>query len=380
MRYFILTLAMLTSLVACEQEQPEVSGVSLHAELGGNASGFERACSGRQFNFPEDHAAHPSFRNEWWYITGNLENTAGKRFGFHITFFRIANEPLSTAGADQPISNWSSSQFYMAHFAVTAEDGEIKTYERFSRAAAGLAGAEADDTNVVKVWLDDWQLLAREEGNQLIWQLNLAEQDLNLDLTLTADKPLVLQGDAGYSQKSADTCNASYYYSFTRLQASGNLSINNPDSTESLHTVSGTAWLDREWSSSALGKDQSGWDWFALQLDDGRDIMLYQLRKNDGSRDAYSHAVEIDREGKATEIPIENIDLDITRWWRSDTGSNYPVAGVIHRKDTNKSIVFEPLVDDQLLDLTVRYWEGAISLTDSNQNAIGRGYMELTGY
>ena len=380
MRYFILTLAMLTSLVACEQKPPPASGVSLHAELGGNASGFERACSGRQFNFPEDHAAHPSFRNEWWYITGNLENTAGKRFGFHITFFRIANEPLSTAGADQPISNWSSSQFYMAHFAVTAEDGEIKTYERFSRAAAGLAGAEADDTNVVKVWLDDWQLLAREEGNQLIWQLNLAEQDLDLDLKLTADKPLVLQGDAGYSQKSADTCNASYYYSFTRLQASGNLSINNPDSTESLHTVSGTAWLDREWSSSALGKDQSGWDWFALQLDDGRDIMLYQLRKNDGSRDAYSHAVEIDREGKATEIPIENIDLDITRWWRSDTGSNYPVAGVIHRKDTNKSIVFEPLVDDQLLDLTVRYWEGAISLTDSNQNAIGRGYMELTGY
>ena len=108
--------------------------------------------------------------------------------------------------------------------------------------------------------------------------------------------------------------------------------------------------------------------------------MLYQLRKNDGGRDAYSHAVEIDPEGKATEIPIENIDLDITRWWRSDTGSNYPVAGVIHRKDTNKSIVFEPLVDDQLLDLTVRYWEGAISLTDSNQNAIGRGYMELTGY
>ena len=164
----------------------------------------------------------------------------------------------------------------MAHFAVSTEGEEIKTYERFSRAAAGLAGAEAHENKVVKVWLDDWQLYALQSDAQLQWHLSLKEQDLNLDLTLTAEKPLVLQGDAGYSRKSADACNASYYYSFTRLKASGSLDFNISDQAVS-HSVSGSAWLDREWSSSALGANQSGWDWFALQLSDGRDIMLYQL-------------------------------------------------------------------------------------------------------
>ncbi len=406
MKFLFIAITLLASLLACDQKPhdradqitDQSTGVSLHSELGGSATGFERACSPRQFNFPIDHGAHPAFRNEWWYITGNLTNAAGRRFGFHITFFRIANEPTSLKTNTRELNNWSSREFYMAHFAVTAEDGEIKTYERFSRAAAGLAGAAADlaraatdETSVVKIWLDDWQLRAQQEDDQLVWHLNLSEQDLQLDLRLTSDKPLVLQGDAGYSQKSADACNASYYYSFTRLSASGDLSIKSEDRPESYredgregnwqdHKVSGSAWFDREWSSSALGDNQSGWDWFALQLDDGRDIMLYQLRKKDGSRDTYSHAVEIDRHGIATEIPIENIELEITRWWQSETGSRYPVAGVIHRRDTSDTIVFNPLVDDQLLDLTVRYWEGAIHLTDTDQKPIGRGYMELTGY
>jgi len=266
--------------------------------------------------------AMSSFRNEWWYITGNLENDAGKRFGFHITFFRIANEPLTneapvneTTAKKTPVvqkdSNWRSNEFYMAHFAVTAEGGEIKTHERFSRSAAGLAGAAPDTDNLVKVWLDDWQLVATQEDDQLVWHLSLSESDLKLDLTLSPEKPRVLQGEAGYSQKSADPCNSSYYYSYTRLKTDGSLQID-----DTTHNVAGSSWLDREWSSSALGDNQSGWDWFALQLDDGRDIMLYQLRMNDGSRDNYSHAVEIDHDGRATEIPIENITLNTTRWWQ----------------------------------------------------------------
>lgn len=380
MKALLALIALLTVLIACNPEEKSSTGVSLHAELGGSAAGFERACDSRQFNFPKDHGAHSSFRNEWWYITGNLENEAGKRFGFHITFFRIANEPLSEMPApdnkgSKQINHWSSKDFYMAHFAVTAEDEKIKTYERFSRAAAGLAGAETNQNNTIRVWLDDWQLLAKQQDDQLVWQLHIKEADLKLDLNLTAEKPLVLQGEAGYSQKSADPCNASYYYSFTRLKASGSLQTDN-----STHNVDGSAWFDREWSSSALGANQSGWDWFAIQLNDGRDIMLYQLRLNDGSRDDYSHAVEIDSAGNATEISIENIELEITRWWQSEFGNSYPVAGVIRRKDTNETLVFEPLVDDQLLDLTVRYWEGAISLSNENNEAVGRGYMELTGY
>ncbi len=380
MKYGLISLALLTVLIACNKEEQISSGVSLHAELGGSAAGFQRACNARQFNFPKDHGAHSSFRNEWWYITGNLENEAGRKYGFHITFFRIANQPLTeiTGTGNQSgnqNSNWSSNEFYMAHFAVTAEDEKIKTYERFSRAAAGLAGANPDHDNTIRVWLDDWQLLAKQQNDQLVWQLKIKEADIQLDLNLTAEKPLVLQGDAGYSQKSADPCNASYYYSYTRLKADGTLQIDNDT-----HKVDGSAWLDREWSSSALGANQSGWDWFAIQLNDGRDIMLYQLRKRDGSRDDYSHAVEIDSDGNPREISIDNIELEITRWWQSEFGSRYPVAGIIRRKDTNETLVFEPLVDDQLLDLTVRYWEGAISLSNKNNESIGRGYMELTGY
>jgi len=390
-----ILFAVTTALIsACNQQpsSPPTDGVSLHSELGGEAIGFERACSARQFKFPEDHGAHPSFRNEWWYITGNAADTSGQQFGFHVTFFRIANEPpIPATEATANSSSWSSNEFYMAHFAVTSEGREIKKFERFARAAAGLAGADittlankkGEDTkngeseNVVRVWLDDWQLSATHGDNShsLNWRISMATADTTLDITLTPQKPIVLQGDSGYSQKSADPCNASYYYSITRLQASGTLGI---DGTT--HDINGTAWLDREWSSSALGDNQSGWDWFALQLDDGRDIMLYQLRLRDGTRDTYSYAVEIDQQGNAQEIPIGNIDIETTRWWQSESGNRYPVAGVIHRKDTGETIIFEPLTDNQELDFTVRYWEGAIVLANEQGLPMGRGYMELTGY
>jgi len=252
-RYLVIVVVLLQT-VACQPEQQPTTGVSLHAELGGGAEGFERACGPRQFSFPEDHGAHPSFRNEWWYVTGNIEGQSGQKFGFHITFFRIANEPL-TQSTSNNASSWSSNQFYMAHFAVTAEGREIKKYERFARSAAGLAGANINaNGNTVTVWLDDWQLSAQQnkETKQLDWQLSLKAEDSQLNLTLTPQKPIVLQGDAGYSQKSADPCNSSYYYSVTRLQATGKLDL---DGTN--HNVTGSAWLDREWSSSALGDDQT---------------------------------------------------------------------------------------------------------------------------
>ena len=386
----IFIVVAIALMAACNQEpSTETAGVSLHSELGGSAEGFERACGPQQFNFPEDHGAHRSFRNEWWYITGNVEDASGKKFGFHVTFFRIANDPplpVTTTATDrnETTSSWSSNEFYMAHFAVTAQGREIKKFERFARGAAGLAGVDINTTeakkDTVRLWLDDWQLSARysdhsDQHDSLSWYLTIPADGSNLNITLTPQKPIVLQGDDGYSQKSADPCNASYYYSVTRLQTTGSLTIEG-----TTHDINGTAWLDREWSSSALGDNQSGWDWFALQLNDGTEIMLYQLRLRDGTRDSYSYAVEIDRHGNSKKIPIRNIEIITTRWWKSDTGKSYPIAGVIKRKDTGETIVFEPLIDNQELDFTVRYWEGAIELANASGKPIGHGYMELTGY
>ena len=389
-----LLLALVFSLLSCSDERDAAvaansSGVSLHTELGGSAEGYERACGPREFEFPQDHGPHPEFRNEWWYVTGNLltpgVGAKQKRFGFHATFFRIATRPADSKAtamsSDSVVSEWASSEFYMAHFAITEEGADrVSAHERFGRAAAGLAGAVVntpvdENGNRVKVWLDDWQLLAREQDGQLVWNLKIQEENDALDLTLVADKPKVLQGRDGYSQKSADPCNSSYYYSLTRLQATGTVVTENQT-----NDVNGSAWLDREWSSSALAEDQVGWDWFALQLDDGREIMFYQLRKNDGTADPFSHAVEIAKDGSKTEIPLDRLELDIERWWRSKAGARYPISGTITRKDTGEIIVYRPLIDDQELDLTVRYWEGAIKLSNAAGQSIGRGYLELTGY
>lgn len=378
---FAMLLVAVLSVASCSDgsEQKVNAGggvVSLHTELGGSAEGYERACGPREFVFPQDHGAHPSFRNEWWYVTGNLQTESATKFGFHATFFRVGNT-LAKAAIEQSVtSKWAANEFYMAHFAIT-QQGAVKVgaHERFGRAAAGLAGAVANESDGVKVWLDDWQLAAEEVDGQLVWNLNIKKDNEALDLTLVADKPVVLQGKEGYSQKSADPCNSSYYYSMPRMQASGKVMAAGQS-----HDVGGTAWLDREWSSSALADDQVGWDWFALQMDDDRDIMFYQLRKEDGTTDPYSYAVEIDKDGVKKEIPAELFTLNIDRWWQSESGARYPVSGTIKRADTGETIRYQPLIDNQELDLTVRYWEGAIALTDETGQSIGRGYLELTGY
>ncbi len=385
-------------IVGCQRDTTENSApvVSLHSELGGDATGFERACEPVAFNFPEDHNAHPSFRNEWWYFTGNVESKSGTRFGFHVTFFRIAvnAQPARDDADRQPISaqnsTWSASQFYMGHFAITEDEtSAVVAHERFARAAAGLAGAQTEQGQL-RVWLDNWTIVNQQtdpaDFRTTTWQLSLAEDDDYLDLSLRALKPVVEQGIRGYSQKSRDPCNSSYYYSIPRLQVDGTISRDGK-----AHKVSGSAWLDREWSSSALADDQIGWDWFALQLDDGRDLMVYHLRRQDGSIDPYSYAVTIDPDGTKTVLPLP--EYDITRWWTSPSGARYPVDGSLtFNNESNETdnengtvkqsetIRFAPLIDNQEMNLTVRYWEGAIKLTDANGAAIGRGYLELTGY
>ncbi|HEY5738957.1 MAG: carotenoid 1,2-hydratase [Gammaproteobacteria bacterium] len=333
--------------------------------------GFEKAIEPRAFVFPEDHGPHPEFRNEWWYVTGNLDGENGRRFGFELTIFRFALTPGLTATE----SNWRSNQVYIAHFAVT-DAGSERFYaaERYSRGALGLAGASADP---FRVWIDDWEIAAAENASPEQWRLRAADPEFALDVALTAAKPPVLNGVDGLSQKSAEPGNASYYYSITRWLTEGSLRLGDDE-----YRVSGLSWLDREWSSSALGADQLGWDWFALQLSDGSELMFYNLRKLDGSQDGHSAGTWINADGTSTHIDREDIEIVVSDTWDSPEGGRYPSAWTLKLPQQGLSLEIRPVMADQELFTTVRYWEGAVDIEGERGGSPveGRGYVELTGY
>ncbi len=252
---FLLILLLLTGCGKSSESETQTPPIDVATVLGSQqAEGFAQAKTVRQFHFPADHGPHPDFRNEWWYFTGNLDDEEGNRYGFQLTFFRIAISPYQI----ERESDWATRQIYMAHFAITdVSKKEFHGFERFSRGAIGLAGAEL---NPLHVWIEDWEMTGHG-GNEFPLELRAASDGTALSLSLEPMKDIVLQGDQGLSRKSPQTGNASYYYSITRLAASGTVTIRGTE-----HCVSGTAWLDREWSTSALGENQTGWDWFALQL------------------------------------------------------------------------------------------------------------------
>jgi len=371
MRHFIPVLLLL-ALAACggEQEQPApaVSApTDVSRALGGEVDpGFARATEPRAFSFPADHGPHPAYRNEWWYVTGNLSDDAGQRYGFQVTFFRIG---LAPGRAERP-SRWGTHQAWMAHFAVTdAQGGQFHDFERFARGGdIELAGATGDP---VQVWLEDWRLERRDDGR---WHLAASAEGVALDLALAPQKAPVLNGDRGLSRKSGQPGNASYYYSLTRIAAGGTLSL---DRTK--HSVNGSAWMDREWSTSALGPDQSGWDWFALQLDDGTDLMLYHLRRNDGGKDRWSAGTLVRPDGRRRHLGYDDFRIEVLDRWTSPRGGTYPAEWRINVDGLDRTLQVEPILADQELDARVRYWEGAVDVF-SDGRPHGRGYAELTGY
>lgn len=368
MRVFIFCLILLAapSLAIADAEQSQLSAL-----LNSNADGFAKATEARQFVFPEDHGPHPEFRNEWWYMTGNLDAVDGRRFGFELTIFRFALTPEMPA-VD---SDWRTNQVYIAHFAVTDADGErFYVAERFSRGALGLAGAEASP---FRVWIDNWEIASARGVESDQWTLQAADEEFALDLELVAEKRPVLNGVDGLSQKSAEPGNASYYYSITRWQSDGNLRIGDDE-----FVVSGLSWLDREWSSSALGADQVGWDWFALQLSDGSELMFYNLRKTDESQDVHSAGTWISAEGHAQHINREGVSISVSDTWESPQGGVYPSAWNLSLPEYELSLRVAPVMENQELITTVRYWEGAVDVTGERNGTdiSGRGYIELTGY
>jgi predicted secreted hydrolase len=363
-RACLLALFMLTAARAPAGEAPVASPSELATALGaGNDAGFAKALAPRRFTFPADHGPHPAFRNEWWYVTGNLESDDGERFGYELTIFRVALAPT----VPDSVSDWRTNQLYFAHFAL-ARPGEERFHaaERYARGAAGLAGAEAEP---FRVWLYDWSISELPDGR---WRLAASDADLRLELALRPLKAPVLQGENGLSQKSAEPGNASYYYSLTRLASDGELTIG-----DDIHAVAGMSWLDREWSTSALAPGQSGWDWFALQFDDGSELMLYGLRRQDGRFDALSAGSFVHPDGRVTHLDRDDFAIEVTRTWTSPLGGTYPAGWTMRIDSLAIDLAIRPVMENQELDTIVRYWEGAVDVRGSHS---GRGYVELTGY
>jgi predicted secreted hydrolase len=368
-RHLVALLAIL-GVVSAQADETLSPPSKLSALLGGDADqAFARALQPRIFTFPEDHGPHPEFRNEWWYVTGNLNDDDGRRFGFELTVFRFALAPSPVPA----MSAWRTNQVYIAHLAVTnAQDQDFHVAQRYARGAIGLAGAQAMP---LRVWIDDWELAAQSGSDA--WRLRADDDQIGLDLELLALKPPVLNGIDGLSQKSADPRNASYYYSMTRLQTSGNLRIGDNN-----FSVAGLSWLDREWSTSALAADQVGWDWFALQFDDGSELMFYGLRSRDGSWDAASAGTFVSDTGRAIQLHPGDVDIVVLDTWESPAGGSYPSQWLFRIPQFALGFTVTPVMNNQELFTTVRYWEGAVDV-DGQRGQLpvsGRGYVELTGY
>jgi len=346
--------------------------ISVTGALGADeVSGFARAAGPRAFSFPRDHGPHPEFRTEWWYYTGNLRAGDGRHVGFQLTFFRNARGPGPVARD----SDWGATQVYLAHFAMTdTRGGRFLAFARSSRAALGLAGAEAEP---FRVWLEDW--VAEGAGRAALpMRLRAAEGEAAIDLALESAKPVVLQGERGLSRKGPEPGNASYYYSLTRMPARGTVRLGR----ETL-AVAGLAWMDREWSTSALSRDLAGWDWFALQLDDGREMMFYQLRRKDGQPDIFSAGVLIDAQSVASPLGRDDVRLEVLATWRSPrSGVTYPARWRLTEVARGLVLEVAPRLPDQELIVGPRYWEGAVTVrgTEGGRPVAGHGYAELVGY
>jgi predicted secreted hydrolase len=403
-------LISILQLAGCDQRsnydfnRPNTALTGIDTLQADSTGGFARAFRSRVFEFPQDHLAHPEFKHEWWYFTGNLTTAAGDRLGYQLTLFRIGLKPderiiktldyVSSASepASEVQSDWRTNHIYMGHLAVTdITNQRFYDYEKFSRGVMGMAGSElikvgtkqqnSEESTAIKIWLENWQIISH---GQTTFPLSVKAQkgEVAIELTLDPMKPVVYQGYEGLSQKGRKQGNASYYYSITRLDSKGKISIK-----DQTFNVTGTSWFDREWSTSTLEKQQVGWDWFALQLDDGRDIMFYKMRRTDGSMDRYSNGTIVYKNGEIQSLNVEDVDLEETDHWQSPHSNvRYPSAWKIRVPKENLELTVEPLMADQENNLTVRYWEGAVKVTgiqhnDHNKEQIsGYGYVELAGY
>ncbi len=333
---------------------------------------FARVTQPRPFTFPADHGPHPEYQTEWWYYTGNLQTQTGRRFAYQLTFFRRALPPRPP---ERPVA-MAADQIYFAHFAITDVEGRSHRFvERFSRDAAGLAGAQPEP---FRVWLEQWSVEALDDRGDRVRLIAESAEVGSVVLELTAMKPIVAHGDDGLSPKSEEVGNASYYLSFTRMRTNGEIQVNG----ESFR-VEGESWFDHEWSTSALGPEAVGWDWFSLQLSDGRELMIFQIRRRDGTVESVSGGTLVELDGRLVPLRADDIDLRVLDTWSSpESGAVYPSGWRIEVPSADLSLTVEPLISDQEMRLFFTYWEGAVQVTGESDGApvAGFGFVELTGY
>jgi predicted secreted hydrolase len=348
----VLLLALLSG---CDDSAPVEKGF---AGLGHQAAAFTPVVPGRVFSFPADHGPHDGFRIEWWYVTANLKDDQGREFGAQWTLFRSALK------ATPEVAGWGNQIIWLGHAAVTSATVHHAA-ERYARGGVGQAGVSLAPFNA---WIDDWRFSSQGSDPMADLQLSARDKHFGYQLRLSSTRPLVLQGDKGFSQKS-EQGQASYYYSQPFFQARGTLEIDGKT-----YQVSGPAWLDREWSSQPLTANQTGWDWFSLHLDSGEQVMLYRMRQKDGA--PYLTGTWIDAQGQ-TQL-LHAVDISLTP---QDTakvaGRSMPVRWSIKIPDKHLDITISALNPNAWMALRIPYWEGPVQLSGSHG---GQGYLEMTGY
>lgn len=335
---------------------------------------FARAVEPIEFVFPKDHGAHPNYKTEWWYYTGNLKTERGREFGYQLTFFRRA---LAT---EMPVrkSHLGTNQIYMAHFALTDVKAKMHTsFERYSRGAGGLAGAQGEPT--YGVWLEDWS--ATQDSGSILCLKAVDDQikpRVAIDLYLRETRPPLLHGEQGLSQKGPERGNANHYYSLVGLDTEGTII-----SRGEKHNVSGKSWMDHEFGTSALSKGVVGWDWFGLQLDDGTALMFGRLRKSESGNVGIFDGTVSYTDGRQVSIQPGDFTVAATGSWKSpETGITYPSGWQVDFPSLGIELRIDPLIPNQELFSGFTYWEGAVSVEGTNKKVTvkGRGYVELTGY
>lgn len=369
MRFLLILFILCVSLFV--QQPVWASSTQLEwLDLPANSTGFRKAMTPQEWHFPADFGPHNEYQTEWWYYTGNLATQEGRPFGFQLTFFRQALTPQPKITP----SRLRSNHIYSAHFTVSdIQDRHFYSSERFSRANIDLAGAE---TMPYHVWLQDWSVTELEPGKV---RLQAKAADTALDLVVSQTLPPILQGDRGLSVKGYEPGNASYYYSLVQQPTTGTLTVNNKS-----YTVNGITWKDHEYSTSALTAGTVGWDWFSMQFDNGAALMLYLLRREDGTLESTSAGTFIAADGTTQPLSAQDWTVNVLDTWKSTKSKAvYPAKWQIEIPKLNLTVQGKSMLADQELNTsTATYWEGAVAFTGSwqQQPLRGKGYVELTGY